>query len=235
MPMIVVNLASTLLARILAPYHVLAGLPGAKEPYTKSPRVSDSCVCLLPGEFISGSDPGNRVIAEAAGRQPANRVRMLISLERLFVVGVPELSRPSSPPIARYSPSAEKRGTQMAPRWALRWFSHSCATSPTGVVCRGYRPTGPIQEVSISSGWAEAFLPLAARCDVVEAAYNLMVAEDAQFRLRLLGNVIKSLCPTCLPGPQEAAALRTRFATSTCPWMDSNRSGRRSLSPTHRC
>jgi hypothetical protein len=36
-----------------------------------------------------------------------------------------------------------------------------------------FAPTGPIQEVSISSGWANEFLSLAARCDAVaEAAYN---------------------------------------------------------------
>jgi hypothetical protein len=36
-----------------------------------------------------------------------------------------------------------------------------------------FAPTGPIQEVSLSSGWGEEFLELAARCDAaVEAAYN---------------------------------------------------------------
>jgi hypothetical protein len=36
-----------------------------------------------------------------------------------------------------------------------------------------FAPTGPIQEVSLSSGWAAEFLALAARCDAaVEAAYN---------------------------------------------------------------
>lgn len=36
-----------------------------------------------------------------------------------------------------------------------------------------FAPTGPIQEVSLSSGWAEEFLALASRCDTaVEAAYN---------------------------------------------------------------
>jgi len=36
-----------------------------------------------------------------------------------------------------------------------------------------FAPTGPIQEVSLSSGWADEFLALAARCDAaVEAAYN---------------------------------------------------------------
>ncbi len=36
-----------------------------------------------------------------------------------------------------------------------------------------FAPTGPIQEVSLSSGWGEEFLTLASRCDVaVEAAYN---------------------------------------------------------------
>jgi hypothetical protein len=36
-----------------------------------------------------------------------------------------------------------------------------------------FAPTGPIQEVSLSSGWGEEFLALAARCDAaVEAAYN---------------------------------------------------------------
>jgi hypothetical protein len=36
-----------------------------------------------------------------------------------------------------------------------------------------FAPTGPIQEVSISSGWGNEFLALAARCDAaVEAAYN---------------------------------------------------------------
>jgi hypothetical protein len=31
-----------------------------------------------------------------------------------------------------------------------------------------FAPTGPIQEVSLSSGWAEEFLALAARCDRAE-------------------------------------------------------------------
>jgi hypothetical protein len=36
-----------------------------------------------------------------------------------------------------------------------------------------FAPTGPIQEVSLSSGWADEFLALASRCDaVVETAYN---------------------------------------------------------------
>jgi hypothetical protein len=36
-----------------------------------------------------------------------------------------------------------------------------------------FAPTGPIQEVSLSSGWADEFLTLASRCDTaVEAAYN---------------------------------------------------------------
>jgi nucleotide-binding universal stress UspA family protein len=36
-----------------------------------------------------------------------------------------------------------------------------------------FAPTGPIQEVSLSSGWADEFLALAGRCDAaVEAAYN---------------------------------------------------------------
>lgn len=36
-----------------------------------------------------------------------------------------------------------------------------------------FAPTGPIQEVSISSGWGNEFLALAARCDAaVKAAYN---------------------------------------------------------------
>jgi nucleotide-binding universal stress UspA family protein len=36
-----------------------------------------------------------------------------------------------------------------------------------------FAPTGPIQEVSLSSGWADEFLALAARCDAaVEAAYH---------------------------------------------------------------
>jgi hypothetical protein len=36
-----------------------------------------------------------------------------------------------------------------------------------------FAPTGPIQEVSLSSGWAEEFLALATRCDtVVEAFYG---------------------------------------------------------------
>jgi hypothetical protein len=36
-----------------------------------------------------------------------------------------------------------------------------------------FAPTGPIQEVSISSGWGEEFMALAARCDAaVEALYN---------------------------------------------------------------
>ena len=36
-----------------------------------------------------------------------------------------------------------------------------------------FAPTGPIQEVSLSSGWGYEFLALAARCDAaVEAAYN---------------------------------------------------------------
>ena len=36
-----------------------------------------------------------------------------------------------------------------------------------------FAPTGPIQEVSIRSGWADEFLDLASRCDAaVEAVYN---------------------------------------------------------------
>ena len=36
-----------------------------------------------------------------------------------------------------------------------------------------FAPTGPIQEVSLSSGWADEFLALAARCDVaVERVYD---------------------------------------------------------------
>ena len=36
-----------------------------------------------------------------------------------------------------------------------------------------FAPTGPIQEVSLSSGWADEFLILADRCDVaVETAYD---------------------------------------------------------------
>jgi hypothetical protein len=36
-----------------------------------------------------------------------------------------------------------------------------------------FAPTGPIQEVSISSGWADRFLALADRSDTaLEAAYN---------------------------------------------------------------
>jgi hypothetical protein len=36
-----------------------------------------------------------------------------------------------------------------------------------------FAPTGPIQEVSLSSWWADEFLGLAARCDAaVEAAYR---------------------------------------------------------------
>ena len=36
-----------------------------------------------------------------------------------------------------------------------------------------FAPTGPLQEVSLSSGWADEFLALAARGDAaVEAAYN---------------------------------------------------------------
>src|SRR5688500_14000353 len=36
-----------------------------------------------------------------------------------------------------------------------------------------FAPTGPIQEVSLSSGWGPEFLVLADRCDAaVEAAYN---------------------------------------------------------------
>jgi hypothetical protein len=36
-----------------------------------------------------------------------------------------------------------------------------------------FAPTGPIQEVSLSSGWADEFLALASRCDAaVEAAYD---------------------------------------------------------------
>jgi hypothetical protein len=36
-----------------------------------------------------------------------------------------------------------------------------------------FAPTGPIQEVSISSGWGDEFLALASRCDAaVEAVYN---------------------------------------------------------------
>jgi hypothetical protein len=36
-----------------------------------------------------------------------------------------------------------------------------------------FAATGPIQEVSISSGWGDEFLALAERCDAaVEAAYN---------------------------------------------------------------
>jgi hypothetical protein len=36
-----------------------------------------------------------------------------------------------------------------------------------------FAPTGPIQEVSLSSGWADEFLALAARCDAaIEAAYT---------------------------------------------------------------
>lgn len=36
-----------------------------------------------------------------------------------------------------------------------------------------FAPTGPIQEVSLSSGWADTFLAVAARCDAaVEAVYN---------------------------------------------------------------
>lgn len=36
-----------------------------------------------------------------------------------------------------------------------------------------FAPTGPIQEVSLSSGWADEFLTLAARCDAaVETAYK---------------------------------------------------------------
>ena len=37
-----------------------------------------------------------------------------------------------------------------------------------------FAPTGPIQEVSLSSGWADQFLAVAARCDAaIEAAYNM--------------------------------------------------------------
>jgi hypothetical protein len=36
-----------------------------------------------------------------------------------------------------------------------------------------FAPTGPTQEVSISSGWANEYLSVAARCDAaVERAYN---------------------------------------------------------------
>jgi hypothetical protein len=41
------------------------------------------------------------------------------------------------------------------------------------IVSALFAPTGPIQEVSLSSGWADEFLALATRCDTaVEAAYN---------------------------------------------------------------
>jgi hypothetical protein len=36
-----------------------------------------------------------------------------------------------------------------------------------------FGPTGPMQEVSLCSGWSDEFLALASRCDaIVEAAYN---------------------------------------------------------------
>jgi len=36
-----------------------------------------------------------------------------------------------------------------------------------------FAPTGPVQEVSLSSGWADEFLALAARCDAaIQAAYK---------------------------------------------------------------
>ena len=36
-----------------------------------------------------------------------------------------------------------------------------------------YAPTGPIQEVSVSSGWAEQFLILAARFDAVSSSAEM--------------------------------------------------------------
>jgi len=44
---------------------------------------------------------------------------------------------------------------------------------PQGDLTVLFAPTGPIQEVSLSSGWGEEFLALAKRFDaVVEAAYS---------------------------------------------------------------
>ncbi|MBX9580279.1 MAG: hypothetical protein K2X87_08230 [Gemmataceae bacterium] len=42
-----------------------------------------------------------------------------------------------------------------------------------------FAPTGPIQEVSLGSGWAEEFLSLATRCDVALAAFYGLRAQDS--------------------------------------------------------
>ena len=44
---------------------------------------------------------------------------------------------------------------------------------PQGSVSILFAPAGPIQEVSLSSGWGDAFVALADRCDAaVELAYS---------------------------------------------------------------
>jgi hypothetical protein len=49
-----------------------------------------------------------------------------------------------------------------------------CGRDPSRLIVHVlFAPAGPIQEVSISSGWHEEFLALATRCDAaVEAFYN---------------------------------------------------------------